>query len=148
MPTETPPTETPLDPRHVTAIAAPLGRGLAILRCAIGISALLAPSLPARPWVGREEAERTSVRLLARTLGGRDLALGLGALIAPNARKGLSTWVTLGALADAGDFLATLLTFKRLPRWSRWLVLIVTLGAALVGGGLGATLAKDAVESP
>ena len=133
--------------RNRAGIAAPLGRGLGMLRCAIGISALVAPTLPARPWVGGEEAERTSVRLLARTLGGRDLALGLGALFAPNTRRGLSSWVTLGALADAGDFLATILAFKRLPRWSRWLVLVLTLGAALIGGGLGQLIEKGAVEN-
>ncbi len=124
-----------------------LGRGLGVVRCAIGLSALVAPTLPARPWVGEHEAKRSAVRLFARTLGGRDLALGLGAMLAPNTRRGLSSWVTLGALADAGDFLATVLAFKQLPRWSRWLILSITLGAAVVGGGLGAMLARDSART-
>lgn len=133
--------------RTDTSIVEQLGRGLGLLRCAIGISALLAPSIPARPWVGQDEADRTSVRLFARTLGGRDLALGLGAMFAPKTGRGLSSWVTLGALADMGDFLATVAAFRKLPRWSRWLILVLTLGTALVGGGLGLLLARGAKDT-
>lgn len=132
--------------RTDTGIVELLGRGFGLLRCAIGISALFAPTLPARPWVGKDEAKRTSVKLFARTLGVRDLALGLGAMLTPNTRRGLSSWVVLGALADAGDFLATIAAFKKLPRWSRWLILALTLGASLVGGGLGMLLTKSAKD--
>lgn len=120
-----------------------LGRGLGLIRCAIGVSALVTPTLLARPWVGKDEAQHSSVKLFARTLGGRDLALGLGAIIAPNTRRGLSSWVALGALADAGDLLATIVAFRKLPSWSRWLILALTLGAALVGGGVGILLTKS-----
>ena len=51
-----------------------LGRTLGALRTAIGMGALVTPSLPAAPWVGVYEAKRASVRLFGRTLGGRDLA--------------------------------------------------------------------------
>ena len=132
--------------RADTHIVERIGRGLGLLRCAIGLSALLAPTLPARPWVGKDEARRVSVRLFARTLGGRDIALGLGAIVAPNTERGLSSWIQLGALADAGDFLATIAAFRRLPKLSRWLILVLTLGAALVGGGLGRSLSMSNAE--
>ena len=132
--------------RTNTSVIEQLGRGLGLLRCDIVISALVAPSLPARPWVGKNEARRTSVKLFARTLGGRDLALGIGAMFAPNTGRELSSWVALGALADAGDCLATIVAFKELPKRSRWLILALTLGAALVGVAMGLVLAKSTEE--
>jgi hypothetical protein len=83
--------------------------------------------------VGGAEASRTSVRLFARTLGGRDLALGLGALLAETNRRPVRGWIEAGALADAGDTLATVLVFSKLPRWSRWLILASTVGAVTLG---------------
>ncbi|HUY06989.1 MAG TPA: hypothetical protein VMU99_07000 [Acidimicrobiales bacterium] len=124
-----------------------LGRWLGLLRCAIGVSALVAPTLPATPWVGRVEAERSSVRLFTRTLGGRDLALGLGAVLAPDTSQGLSSWTSLGALADAGDFFATAVAFNKLPKLGRWLILTTTLMAAIVGAGLGLLLSARERET-
>jgi hypothetical protein len=52
---------------------------LAAARTALGVVALASPQLVGRPWVG-DAAEGTPGRVLARALGGRDLALGVGAL--------------------------------------------------------------------
>ncbi len=94
------------------------------------------PRLPSAPWVGRDEADRPSVRLFARALGGRDLALGLGCVLALRKGRRARGWVEAGALADAGDTLATLLAFSSLPRRSRVGILALTIGAALAGGAL------------
>ncbi|HEY3735604.1 MAG TPA: hypothetical protein VGL63_16980 [Streptosporangiaceae bacterium] len=140
--------------RGATAVAAG--------RVAIGVVALAAPPLVARPWVGAA-ADSAEGRVLARALGGRDLALGIGALIAlqpPAAGAGLATagsadadadladaelviagsdfagppavWVGLAAVADAFDLLATAVAWRRLPA-SRWLVALSAGGAAAVG---------------
>ena len=87
-------------------------------------------TVPARPWVGRDEAARPSVRLFARTLGARDLALGLGALLALRSGGDVRGWIEAGGLADAGDTVATLANFADLPRVTRWGVLASTVGAA------------------
>ena len=50
-------------------------------RVAIGLTALAWPAVPARPWVGAA-ADDLAARVFGRALGGRDLALGLGALAA------------------------------------------------------------------
>ncbi|MCU1494687.1 MAG: hypothetical protein JWO62_2451 [Acidimicrobiaceae bacterium] len=92
--------------------------------------AFLAPSLPARPWVGDNDARLPAVRLFARALGSRDLALGLGALIALQGGTDVRGWVEAGALSDTGDALATLVAFRRLPKLTRWAVLASTIGAA------------------
>lgn len=106
---------------------------LAGLRCAIGAIAFVSPGLPAAPWVGKEEGGRPGARLFARTLGGRDLALGLGLLVSMAEGAPISRFAQAGALADAGDFVATLLAFERLPRRWRYVILAVTAGAALSG---------------
>ena len=104
---------------------------LAATRVAIGIVAFIVPSVPARPWVGRGEAELPAVRLFARALGSRDVALGLGALIAFREGKPMRGWVEAGGLSDAGDALATLKAFRGLPKPTRWRVLAATVGAAV-----------------
>lgn len=103
-------------------------------RAALGVVAFVAPSLPARPWVGHGEALRPAVRLFARTLGARDLALGLGALLALRHGGHVRGWVEAGGLADTGDAVATLVAFRDLPRRTRWLVLASTAGAAAAAG--------------
>ena len=86
----------------------------------------------ARPWVV-EEVAPYQVAVLGRALGGRDLALGLGALGARRDPAALSRWVRLGALCDSSDALATLISFPRLPATGRWLVLGSSAGAAIAG---------------
>lgn len=107
---------------------------LAGVRAAIGVSAVVAPKVPLRPWVGAELADRAGARLLGRTLGGRDLALGAGALLADRRGAPIRGWVEAGALADACDLLATVLAYGSLPRRTRLGVLALIAGA--VGAGL------------
>jgi len=118
----------------------PLAQLVAWGRIGLGVSAVVAPSRAARPWIG-VDAGAPGSRLLARAMGGRDLALGIGALRGlglsdPEARP----WVALGGMADAVDALATVLAFGSLPRRSRWGILALTVGAAVVSTRLAAAL--------
>jgi hypothetical protein len=78
-----------------------------------------------------------AARVFGRALGARDLALGLGALAAlegPAAGAGSArAWVAAGALSDALDVVASVLSWPELPRVTRWLVAASAGGAALVG---------------
>ena len=121
------------------AVAALLRRGaraVAAGRVALGLTALAWPSVPARPWVGAA-ADDLAARVFGRALGARDIALGLGALTAlqrPAAEHGSArAWVAAGALSDALDVVASLSSWRELPRISRWLVAGSAGGAALVG---------------
>jgi hypothetical protein len=115
-----------------------------IARCALGGSALTIPALPLAPWVGKARRD-PSVRLLARALGARDLALGLGALLALRQDAPLRGWVEAGGLADVGDVVVTLAAFTTLPRWGRWAVLAAA-SCGVLAAGL-ASLAVDAVDA-
>jgi hypothetical protein len=121
------------------AIPALLGHGaraVAAARVVIGLTALAWPSAPARPWVGTA-ADDLAARVFGRALGARDLALGLGALRAlqrPRGESGsASEWVAAGALSDALDVVASLSSWRELPRKGRWLVIASASSAALTG---------------
>jgi hypothetical protein len=76
---------------------------------------------------------------MARALGARDVALGMGALVAMNREAPTRGWLEAGALADAGDVAATLLGWQSAPRFGRWLVLLAA-GAGVVTGAVLAPL--------
>jgi hypothetical protein len=105
-------------------------------RVGLGLVALAWPVVPARPWVG-PATDDLPVRVLGRALGGRDVALGLGALAALRSPAGgrgpASAWVAAGALSDALDVAASVRSWRELPRTGRWLVAVSAGGAAVVG---------------
>jgi hypothetical protein len=109
-----------------------LAQFVALGRVAIGVTALCAPTIMTRPWIGAG-AEGADARLLARTMGGRDLALGLGTLRALGVDDAEARpWVALAGMADAVDAAVTVAAMRRLPRTTRWAVLAATVGAAVV----------------
>ncbi|MHB1988506.1 MAG: hypothetical protein ACYCSF_11065 [Acidimicrobiales bacterium] len=108
--------------------------GLAVLRSGIGVLALVAPRLALRPWVGAAVGDEPGGRLLARSVGVRDIALGAGAILAARHDAPVRGWVEAGALADTGDLVATVMAFGKLPKLTRWGVLLLTLSAVIVGG--------------
>ena len=107
-----------------------IAEAIALGRIAIGITALVAPTVPMRPWVGRDFAWQPRAKLLARSLGARDLALGIGVVLALRHDAPVRGWVEGSGMADAGDALATLLAFGKLPKGGRWMVLCSAAGAA------------------
>ena len=127
---------TPPGPRRLAQL-------LAIGRIGIGCIALAAPTVMTRPWIG-DAAESPDARFLARTMGGRDLALGLGALRSLGVGDAEARpWVALAGMADAVDALVTVLAFRRLPRITRWGILASTTGAAVVSFRVALALEPD-----
>jgi hypothetical protein len=109
-------------------------QALAGSRFALGLAFFLLPSAGSALWTG--DTKSPAVRVLSRALGARDMAIGLGALLALRHEGPVRGWLEAGSFADAGDALATVLSWKRLPRFRRWLVVIVAAGAALGAGVL------------
>jgi hypothetical protein len=112
--------------------------GLAVAggRSLLGVVAIARPELPLRPWVGAVAADSEPPQLLARALGGRDLALGLGALWALTAgadRSASAVWLAAGAVADAVDVSATLAAWRRLPAGGRAMVAAAAAGGTIAG---------------
>ncbi len=71
-----------------------VARGLGTLRMAVGVTMLAAPRL-----VGRNDDP--SFQLLLRTIGVRDLVLGAGTVLAPDAD--LTRWATTALASDLTD---------------------------------------------
>jgi hypothetical protein len=112
-------------------------------RVAIGATALAWPAAPSRPWVGAA-ADDLAARVFARALGARDLALGLGALAALQGGDGsASAWVAAGALSDTLDVVASLASWRELPRIGRWLVAGSAAASALTGAAGALALRPD-----
>ena len=111
-------------------------------RIALGAGALLAPGIAGRAWIGRD-ANRAAVKVLARGLGARDVALGLGVVIALDRGAPVRGWLEGSALADAGDFLATLVAGRAWPPAARGGVLAIAAASAGV-----ATWLSRAADSP
>jgi hypothetical protein len=112
---------------------------LAWTRVALGVVAFGAPTLPSRPWIGTD-AGRASTKTLARALGARDVALGLGTLLARRHGTPVRGWLEASALADAGDVAATLIGWGSRPRLGR----LAVLTAATAGAVACSALAREA----
>jgi hypothetical protein len=87
-----------------------LAPGLAINRISFGVGLMLAPGLYARSWVGSAAAGADTTKVLAPALGARDLALGVGGVLALRAGdvdRGRRGFAAQG-VTDAVDLLATI----------------------------------------
>jgi hypothetical protein len=124
-----------VDPRDL-AIAQARGR------MAFGAAFLAAPGLAARAWVG-DDARRPGAKVLCRALGARDLALGLGVVIAIDRGAPVRGWLEGSALADAFDFVATLVAGDALPPAGRRGVLGLAAGSAAVAAWLARTVDSE-----
>jgi hypothetical protein len=132
-----------MQPRDV---ALALARG----RIVIGAALLLAPGLAGRLWIG-PDAERSAVKVVTRALGARDLALGLGVVIALDRGAPVRGWLEACTLADVVDLGATLAGDSLSPQ-ARRATVAVAGSSALIGAALARALdepvARGEVQAP
>lgn len=107
-------------------------KALGFARIAVGASLLLMPSRGGRTWIGPSAAD-APVKVALRAMAIRDLAIGLGAVIAVDRDAPARGWIEAGALSDAGDLAATLLAWRQLPKFGR-LVAAGMAAAGMIGG--------------
>ena len=104
-------------------------------RVAIGVLLLLFPARVLSDLAGGQRTRAT--KTLGRMLGARDAVIGAGALVAMQDEKApLRPWMTYGAVADAADAMAILLAYRTLPKWRRFVILLMAVGGASTGGYL------------
>jgi hypothetical protein len=88
-------------------------------RLLFGVAFIAKPMLMERAWIGKQ-ARVPGAQLLARAVGARDLALGLGGLQAlPRDDGSAGPWLGAAAICDAVDFGATWAAGRRIPREAR-----------------------------
>jgi hypothetical protein len=107
-----------------------MARSVAGARIAFGIAFMTMPGWTGRVWIGRD-ADRPAVKLLTQAIGARDLAMGLGAVIAMSRDAPARGWFEAISLTDALDFACALAAGDRIPPLSRANVLVLAGGSAL-----------------
>jgi len=105
---------------------------LSFVRLVIGLGFFLMPRRLGRWWTGEEDISTTS-RMALRSLGGRDVALAVGTLIALENDGNVRGWLEAGALADASDAVSTLTNWGDLTSLRRLLSLTSSVSAVMVG---------------
>jgi hypothetical protein len=116
-------------------------------RVVFGVAFIARPRLMESGWIGKQ-ARLPGAEVLARAVGARDLALGLGGLQAV-ARDDGSTrpWLAAAAICDAVDFGATLAAGRGIPRKPRTGVLAIA-GVFSVLSALAAAGSSEATAPP
>ena len=90
------------------------------LRTAVGAALIVAPRVPMR-FSGREEPTGASV-LLMRTIGIRDLVLGLGTVTAARSdegadgNEGVRRWTSMAMTSDSIDTVVSLASFRSIGK--------------------------------
>lgn len=115
---------------------------LAIGRAVLGVVVLASPEKVTAAWLGESNARTPVVGYLARSLGARDLALGLATLhtlddpvIGPRVQAAC-------AAVDSVDALATVVARKSLPASGVLGTVAIAGGAAAAGFYLSRVLAR------
>lgn len=112
-----------------------MARQNGIGRAVLGAGLVLAPGLAGRVWLG-DDASTSGAKVAARALGIRDIALGVGLVMALENKQPARNWVIGAAAADAIDAAATLIAWRDLPRAGRLGVLALAAGSAVQMGVL------------
>jgi hypothetical protein len=109
-------------------------------RAVLGAAMVVAPGPVARLWLGSRGTIES--RVLGRTHGVRDIALGAGLIWAVDRDESVHPWATGAALSDLVDAGVTLAYWSDLPRAGRVLVLALAAGSAIQMGALAAATAR------
>jgi hypothetical protein len=124
-----------------------LGGGLAVNRTLFGLSYLARPQSAQKSWIGRA-AKLPGTRVMTRSQGIRDVALGAGALralIRDDAREARA--LTGHAVVDLTDLLITWAARDKLPRSASRLAIAVA-GASTLVAGIAAVGLRPRPEPP
>jgi hypothetical protein len=110
-------------------------------RLLFGVAFIAQPTLMDRGWIGKQ-ARLPGAQVLARAVGARDLAVGLGGLQAVARDDGSARpWLGAAAICDAVDFGATWVAGRGIPRQARTGVLgiagVFALLSAIAAAGSG-----------
>jgi len=116
-----------------------LARLLAWGRIGIGAAGALMPSTLARLWTGRQQASFPT-NMITRGLAVRDIALGAGILNSLDGDGRVRPWLMASAAADASDAAGTLGSWGELGRLRGLGLLVLEVGAAVVGLSLADSL--------
>lgn len=120
--------------RYARAVPSIHTSAMGWLRTSVGIALMAAPGAPLR--LSRTEPPTGTALLLMRTIGIRDLVLGLGTVSAAQADSDARRWVKAGLASDALDTVVSLVAMRAIGK--RDSLLAAGLALAFVCGDLQA----------
>lgn len=123
----------------MTPLARNMAYALGLSRVVIGTAAVLAPGRAMNFWLGVDPYPR-SVKAMGIAIGARDLALGVGTVVALSRDRGSGVWLQAGVLADTADALATVRAFSADLRNPRMAI----AGSGVCGAAVGLWLGRQA----
>ena len=101
-------------------------------RLALGAVLFLMPSKGAKAW-SSQGADTPAAVVASRGMGARDMALGLGALLAIGNDKPVRGWIEAAAFSDLLDAINAAMSFRRLPPFRALVMGASAAGAAMLG---------------
>ena len=96
---------------------------------------MLAPAKSSKLWMGRD-VDSVYTRMAGRSLGARDLALGMGLLTGLRRNTPVRGWLEAGMLSDAIDGFNALRGMRRLPKVRSLAILGAAVGSVAVSRNL------------
>jgi len=132
-------------PRRLAVPKTGAAVSLGALRCLVGAALLADPPRLAR-LLGVDTVTARQTGWLASMVGGRDLALGVGSLLAVRRGKGLDSWLAAQALADGADAMAVAAAVRSRRVAAPMGAAVVV--CAVVGAALAAQAALAGTDSP
>ncbi len=116
-----------------------MAKALGFMRVFAGVCLFLAPGRSGRAWTGGGGDEVTA-NLALRGMGARDVALGVGTLVALERGTPVRGWIEAGVLSDSADAVGTVMRWRSLGNVRALFWLSAELGAALFGSRLAQTV--------
>lgn len=105
------------------------------VRMTFGLAMLVAPNRMATGWIG-DDGKRPGLRPIMRGLGIRDLLIGAIAVQAAKERRLMRRALEFGMVADGVDFLASIISARRLPT-RNVVFLMAVAGSSTAAGAWG-----------
>lgn len=116
-----------------------LARTLGLVRIVAGAALFLMPRRAAWGWTGERTQDATTT-LSMRGMGARDVALGLGLVIALDRGAPVRGWLEAGVLSDSADAVATVMSWRSMSNLRGLFWLSAEIGTALFGSRLAQEL--------
>ncbi len=123
-------------------------RILAVGRVGIGAALLLRPVRAGTPWVGRKAAKQRGTQALLRSMGARDIVIGMIALHTLKNPQVGPRWQRTCAAIDAVDALVTVMAIGDLPIYGVVGVTALAGGSAAAGFAFAGGMAAAAAAGP
>jgi hypothetical protein len=121
---------------------------ISVGRLLFGVAFIAEPKLMERAWIGKQ-ARLPGAQLLARAVGARDLALGLGGLQALTRNDGSARpWLAAAAVCDVVDFGATWKAGRAIPRPARSGVLAIAGVSSLLSAIAAVRIGRSGHAEP